>query len=52
MVESIYSEAYCRYKIGDRYGAIKLLHKIQRNDEFMLEDIETYQKAVKLLNSI
>lgn len=51
-VDALYSEAYCRYKIGDRYGAIKLLHKIQRNDEFMLEDIETYQKAVKLLNSI
>lgn len=50
--DALYSEAYCRYKIGDRLGAIKVLLKIQSNGEFMLEDMETYKKAVKLLNSI
>lgn len=51
-VDALYSEAYCRYKIGDRIGARKLLYRIERNNEFMLEDMETYQKAVKLLHSI
>lgn len=51
-VDALYSEAYCRYKIGDRIGARKLLYKIEKNNEFMLEDMETYQKAVKLLHSI
>lgn len=51
-LDSLYNTAYCKYKMGDRYGAYKLLLEIRKNDNFMIEDVKTYQKAINLFNNL
>lgn len=46
-----YRLAYCKYKLGDKDGAIVDLVRLKNNKDFV-DDTNTYLKAVKLLNNI